>query len=139
LSGNILFLSVFLFNFIFILSVPLEPPLKVNVCFQFLFSTCFGAVCRKNCWYCSSALDTMFLHSLPNLVTICARIVCLHFESRLVRALRFYSCLVGLVLRFLAFYLLFFAGCARVTEPCVVLGFFICVRVFVTRTGRVFA
>jgi len=57
LSGIILFSSVFDFNFRFILSVPLEPPLKVNICFQFLFSTCFGAVCRKNCWYCSSAFD----------------------------------------------------------------------------------
>jgi len=86
LSGIILFSSVFDFNFRFILSVPLEPPLKVNISFQFLFSTCFGAVCRKNCWYCSSAFDLSlccFLFWFPSL-KFALRLARLHLEWRLV-------------------------------------------------------
>jgi len=75
---------------------------------------------------CACLYVLSVLHLLPDLVTIFARVV-LPF------------CCFSLVVRVVYFISLFFAGCARVTEPWVVLGFFICVRVFVTRTGRVFA
>jgi len=68
---------------------------------------------------CACLYVLSVLHLLPDLVTIFARVV-LPF------------CCFSLVVRVVYFISLFFAGCA------VVLGFFICVRVFVTFFGFLF-